>query len=187
MSLIKLAVLFFSISMAALVASAAPYCDGAWEDHSDKRCRRIRPVLSQNAEINAALGEGLATLSRRISENHVVSENSNFIAFIHASKACYDTNEAGEFTADLAGSKKCAGIRSSNLSRSLAIYAQMEKTTINALSLQAEHDPASLNVLINYLKLQNQDNLDRATEIWINIYLDVRKSGLRRKIKTSRS
>lgn len=186
MNLFKSTLLIFSLSLTTFTAVAAPYCDGAWEDHSDKRCRNFRISKMQGDALNATLGEGVATLSRRINEKHITDEDSNYIAFVHASKVCYDTNEAGEYSADLSGSKQCAGIRNSNLSRSLEVYARMERTNVKALSIRAEQNPESLNDLINFLKHQNEDNLDRTNDIWHQVFNEMRKAGIRRKGKAKR-
>lgn len=187
MNLFKSTLLFSILSLSTLSLSAAPYCDESRENHSNRRCRSSTLKKIQNSELDEVLREGIETLSRRISERHITELNSNYIAFIHASKACYEKNEAGLFTADLAGSTHCAGIRDSHLARSLEIYARMEKTTVKELSLRAERNPESLYDLISFLKHQTQDNLDRTNDVWHQIYSELRKSGAPRKSKATGS
>ena len=168
---LKISLLLMAFGLFATSASATPYCDGTFDDHLNQQCIRSRLIsIRKNTAINAALSERVIVLSKHLFHGIRSQNDSNYFAFIHAAKACYDVNEAGEFTADLAGVKFCASIRNSNMSRSLAIYAQMTKTNLKVLAKAVETDPESFNDLVIFLRSQTQENLDRTDYIWKTIY-----------------
>lgn len=169
---LKTSLAFVSIGFIASTSTSAPYCDGSFDDHLDHRCPPRLVFLQTSPAANAALADSVSSLSKRISETAPSNSNSdsNYLAFVNAAKACYDTNDAGEFTADLAGFKKCAFIRNSHLSMSLTIYATMTKTNIKNLARTVEMNPDSLGDLIVFLRSQTEENLDRTNHVWKAIF-----------------
>lgn len=131
---LKTSLVFLAPGLIAFNVYSAPYCDGSFDDHLDRRCPPRLVSLQKSSNVNAAMIEGVNRLSKRMSENLNSKSDSNFLAFVHAAKACYEVNESGEFLADLAGSKACPSIRNSHLSQSLSIYARMTKTNIKDLA-----------------------------------------------------